>query len=205
MELHMTRRTQSLGGLLVIVGCLVAAPVGADVYTWIDAKGTTNVSNVPPPAGVRVIGTTHENPAAIARAEALHKADQDAQVRALSERVAELERAVGQAERTPPPATFHAAPPDYAPPPAQFTVTTLPYEQPNDIAPPYGLGCAWAGCPLGFYPAPFVVVSRGFDGRRSFGQRKHGNAFAGPRHRSMTPPRVAALAHTRPLLTARAR
>jgi len=200
----MTRRTQWLGGLLVVVGGLVAGPVSADVYTWIDAAGTTHVSNVSPPAGARVVSTTRENPAAIARAEALHKADQDAQVRALSDRVAELERAVEQAERAPPPAVF-AAPAAYAPPPAQFTVSTPADTQPEDVAPPFTLGCAWVGCPLGFYPGPIVVVSRGFEGRRNFAQRKHGSTFAGPRHRSMTPPRVPAPAHARPMFTARAR
>lgn len=200
----MTRRAHSWGAPLLLAGCLAASPASADIFTWIDAAGTTHVSNVSPPAGVRILGTTHENPAAIARAEALHKAEQDAQVRALSDRVAELQRAVEQAERTPPPAVY-AAPPAYAPAPAQFTVTTVPAAPPEDIAPPYTLGCAWAGCPLGFYPAPIIVVSRGFDGRRGFAHRRHASAFAGPRHRFVTPPRFGPPASTRPVFTARAR
>src|SRR5439155_26380625 len=34
----------------------------ADIYTWVDASGATNVSNLSPPEGVRVTRVTHENP-----------------------------------------------------------------------------------------------------------------------------------------------
>ena len=43
----------------------------ADIYTWVDASGSINVSNVAPPEGVRVTSVMHESaPAIAARAEA---------------------------------------------------------------------------------------------------------------------------------------
>src|SRR5690349_15788876 len=102
----MTPLTQSIRWVLLPAGWLAACAALADVYTWVDAKGNTNVSNLAPPAGARVVSTTHENPAAIARAEALQRAAQDTQLHALSDRVAELERAVEQAASTPPPPIY---------------------------------------------------------------------------------------------------
>jgi hypothetical protein len=36
-----------------------------DIYTWVDARGTVNVSNLPPPENVRVTKVTHGSPQAV--------------------------------------------------------------------------------------------------------------------------------------------
>ena len=47
---------------------MLAAALGtqlarADVYTWTDASGRLNVSNIAPPEGVHVSRVVHEDPA----------------------------------------------------------------------------------------------------------------------------------------------
>ena len=96
----------------------------ADVYTWVDVHGNVNVSNLAPPAGARVTSVAHESADVIARAEAARKAAQDAEVKALADRVAELERAAEQPMRGPPPVLVAGPPSGYgAPPPPQYAVT----------------------------------------------------------------------------------
>jgi hypothetical protein len=165
-----------------LLAALIATPAMADVYTWVDASGNVNVSNLAPPAGARVTAVAHESAGAAARAEAARKAAQEAEVRALSERVAELENAAQASRMAPPvygpPPGMIAAAPYAAPPPAprpQFVVTTMPSED-YDASPP-GYACAWAGCPLPFaggYYAPIVVVPPLFNHRHDrHGRRDH--------------------------------
>src|SRR5206468_1650630 len=134
-------------------------------------------------AGVRVTGVTHEDPAAIARAQAARAEAQDAQVRALSERVAELERSASG----PPPMTFVEPASSYpSSPQPQYTVSLMPSAPPEDVAPAYG--CAWVGCALPWGPAIYAApyfASRGFRGHDRNFRRSHGSAsphgFAAPR------------------------
>ena len=173
---------------------LTAASAAADVYTWVDAAGNVNVSNLAPPAGARVTAVAKETAGASARAEAARKAAHDAEVRALADRVAELESAAQAARMAPaygPPPPM-AAPLAYASPPApQFVVTTMPAAE--DVAPSPGYACAWVGCALpyasGFY-APVVVVAPGFNRRDRFGRHPHPHpaphVVGGPGH----PPRM---------------
>jgi hypothetical protein len=159
-----------------LAAALAAASATADVYTWVDASGKVNVSNLAPPAGARVTAVAKETATASERAEAVRKAAQDAEIRALADRVAELESAA-QASRMVPPygAPPMSAPLAYAAPPApQFVVTTMPAA--DDAPPSPGYACAWVGCGLpyagGFY-APVVVVAPGFNRRDRFGRRPH--------------------------------
>src|SRR5271170_6123092 len=91
-----------LNGLLrmalpaVVAGALCAQPAHADIYTWVDASGTINVSNIAPPDGVSVTHVVH---AAAPAAPQGDPAAHDAQVQALMQRVGELENAVESAQR----------------------------------------------------------------------------------------------------------
>jgi hypothetical protein len=159
------------------VGLLAAGVATADVYTWVDAHGSVNVSNLAPPAGARVTSVAHESADAIARAEAARKAAQDAEVQALADRVADLERAAEQSNRMPPPVFIGGPPPGYgAPPPPQYTVTTLPETTADDTGPSYAAGCAYVGCPLPIFAAPVVIVSSGSGHRSRATRRPHGVA-----------------------------
>src|SRR3954452_14923482 len=87
-----TLASASLAGLL-LAGFSQAAH--ADIYTWVDASGAVNVTNLPPPKSARVIHVVPDSPrppvtaADAAAAAAAARASQEAQ--ALSDRVHELE------------------------------------------------------------------------------------------------------------------
>ena len=126
----------------------------ADIYTWVDASGATNVSNLSPPEGVRVTRVTHENPQKPVRLETARDAAHDAEIQALSERVQQLQREVDLARTyapPPQPMAYPAIPP--APAPA-YAVDDMPAPtNPCDS----GFGCGyWWGQPLS--PANVVVV-----------------------------------------------
>jgi hypothetical protein len=164
------------------VGLLAAGLAAADVYTFVDAHGNVNVSNLAPPVGARVTSVAHESAGAIARAEAARKAAQDAEVQALADRVAELERAAEQSARVPPPVFFAGPPPGYgAPPPPQYTVTTLPEMPVDDVVPSLASGCAYVGCPLPVFAAPVIVVS-GSGHRSRSPRRPHAVTPVAPGH-----------------------
>ena len=42
-----------------LAGALCVQPAQADIYTWVDASGTINVSNLAPPDGVSVTRVVH--------------------------------------------------------------------------------------------------------------------------------------------------
>lgn len=137
----------------------------ADIYTWVDASGSINISNLAPPEGVRVAKVMHESaPAAAAREDAAREAARLAEVQALAERVRQLEDEVDFARRPmPPPMDYRAI---AAPPVVQYFVIAAPppVQYPVDVAPPASTGCdpTWMGCGLwwspGFYPPSVVVV-----------------------------------------------
>lgn len=160
-----------LGLLRAALPVILAGTVGlqlarADIYTWTDASGRVNVSNLAPPEGVRVTHVVHENaPTVVPRSDPARDAARDAEVQALAERVRQLQYEVDVARRQMPPQVEYRA---VAPPPAmpygmdvaspllQYAVTTA--------QPAYG-GCdvTWMDCGFGWgqgiYPAG-VVVSR---------------------------------------------
>jgi hypothetical protein len=133
----------------------------ADIYTWIDASGVTNVSNLPPPEGVQVTKILHGRPPEIvAREDAARDAARQAEAQALVERVRQLEDEVA-ARQAPPPMVY--APP---PPPVIQYIVEAPAPQIAYVAQPTpsysGCDPSWAGCALswfsGFYPASVLVV-----------------------------------------------
>jgi len=145
--------------LRTVFPVLVASTLGlqlahADIYTWADASGSVNVSNLAPPQGARVISVTHTNAADAARESAARDAARRAETLALEERVRQLE-ADAEARRQAPPQVVYPpipAPPsmqyryDPAPPPVQYTVYSSP--------PAYTMGCdpGWMDCGLGWFP-----------------------------------------------------
>ena len=173
----MARQVAALAFVLVLSGACVQR-AEADVYTWVDAAGNVNVSNLAPPAGTKVRSIAREDPAARARAEAARAAAKDTELRALTERVAELERANEPPAR--PPGPPYMGPPPYAvPPPPRFSVTMMPSAA-EEFTPPLLPSCGSLDCvpTLGspFYAPSVVVIAPPV-------HRHHGRAV----HRSRSP------------------
>src|SRR5579864_2424744 len=121
----------------VLAGTLGVPLAHADIFTWVDASGTINVSNLPPPDGVEVTKITHEDPPSPARVEAARAAAHQAEVQALEERVGQLESELVMAARQPP--TMVIYPPMPAPPVIQYVTEYAP------PAPQYDAGYAPTG------------------------------------------------------------
>jgi uncharacterized protein DUF4124 len=145
----------------------------ADVYTWTDAKGVLNVSNLAPPDDARVEKVVHD----VARAVVPPPAPvpvpvpdplAQAEVQTLAMRVRQLEYEVDLARRQAP------APFEYAslPPPPVMQYSAEPPLQPY-----YGCDPSWFGCSgfaFGGYPAGVVVLT-------APNVRRH-NPFRKPHH-----------------------
>jgi hypothetical protein len=136
----------------------------ADIYTWVDASGATNVSNLAPPEGARVTKILHASaPVTVAREDAAREAARQAETQALAERVRQLEDEIDMARRqVPPPVEYRPLP---APPVIQYVVDPAPpLMQYVNVAPPANTGCdpTWMGCGLwwvpGIYPASVFVL-----------------------------------------------
>jgi hypothetical protein len=154
----------------VLAGMLGLQAAHADIYTWTDASGAVNVSNLDPPKDARVISVTHTAPASAAREEAARDAARRAETQALEQRVRQLEDEVELARRAPAPQVVY--PPIPAPgrywtepapvQPVQYAVVTGP--------PAYNQGCdpSWLSCGLGWWPGfyPSVVFVRAPSFRR---------------------------------------
>jgi hypothetical protein len=173
----------------ILAGVLALPVAHAEIYTWIDASGGTNVSNLPPPDGAKVTKVQHSLPPEIAaREDAARDAARRAEAQALTERVHQLEdEAALAASRAPLPDYRPAAPP----PVVQYIVEPqpAPMQQAIETARPQSLygygGCdpTWWGCGLswfpGVYPASVIVVrSPGF---RSPRPPHNGQNVTGPR------------------------
>jgi len=76
----------------VVAATFGLRPAHADLYTWVDASGGVNVSNLAPPDGVRITNVIPASPTATHDAR---EAARDAEVQALTKRVRQLE---GQVE-----------------------------------------------------------------------------------------------------------
>jgi Domain of unknown function (DUF4124) len=162
----MLRRT--LWGLLwgIVAGMLYPPSVRADVYTWVDAGGVTNVSNLPPPESVRTSSVTRAAPKDPAREAALREAAREAEMRALNERVQQLQAEVEQSRREA--QQLVSTPPiQYAPAPAAPYVIVVSPPPPASPQPSsgcdYSWGNSWGNCGFGFWPGFYpssVVVLR---------------------------------------------
>lgn len=142
-----------------------------DVYTWVDANGKVNVSNLTPPDDATVSSVVHEAPRPpVPPAPIVVAAAPQADVQILAERIRQLEYEVEFARRQPPP------PVQYVPVPSQ---PMMQYATEPEPQPTYGwCDQAWNGCwnswgngwGFGAYPVGVVVLSspnfhRPFGGR----------------------------------------
>ena len=81
--------------LPAVLACTLGLqPAYADLYTWVDASGGVNVSNLAPPEGVRITNVIRATPKTTARDDP-REAVRDAEVQALTKRVRQLEDQVG--------------------------------------------------------------------------------------------------------------
>jgi Domain of unknown function (DUF4124) len=159
----------SLPALLVPVLLAIASNAMADIYAWVDASGTLNYSDVAP-EGVSATRVVQDGPHTMTRAEsaaAREASAQQAEMRALAERVRELEREVEVNTRQvvqPPPQYVAMPQPQYVAPPS------VPYS--------YGCDPAYLDCNP-FYGqsvfAPGVVLLPAHHFRHRF------QNFRGPR------------------------
>ena len=147
---------------VILAGTFGVQLAHADIYTWVDASGSINVSNLAPPDGVRVASVMHESaPATAARAEAAREAARQAEVQALAERVRQLEDIELAKGQAPPPVDYRAIPP---PPVIQYVVVPPPAQYAVNPAPPANTGCdpAWIDCGLwaipGIYPTSVFLL-----------------------------------------------
>ena len=157
--------------LPVLIASACALPLAhADIYTWVDDKGRVNITNFEPPEGAQVISVMRESKATkeaneaarVAAREREREALKEAEVRALAERVRQLQAEVEAAKRPPPPVVA-VAPPPYTPYTGAYSGEwTPPVAQYNIInASPVmggggngGGGCytGWPDCQFGYYP-----------------------------------------------------
>jgi len=179
----------------VLLALALSPAARAEIYTWVDAQGRTNISNLPPPDGARVTKVVHEappNPYNDAARDAARQAELDS----LAQRVDQLQAALQNAARQPPPppqTQFIVVP---AAAPVQYVSEPEPAPQAQDCN--YGWTCnGWwnPGFPP-FVSYIYVPASRGrnpphFNGHGGRGDR--GGDHGPPRR---PPMKSVALAHS---------
>ena len=134
----------------------------ADIYTWVDASGSINVSNLAPPDGVRVTSIMRASPPVATGDETARAAASQAKTQALEDRVRQLENEVELSRRqVPPPVEYGTIP---VPPVVQYIVEPPVFVQYAVSQPPptnnwcdASLNCGFAWAP-GFYPVSVVVL-----------------------------------------------
>ncbi len=179
-------RLQVAAWSAVLVCSFGPGPACADIYTWVDASGTVNISNLSPPEGVRVIRVAHEAPRnAAPREDSAREAVRQAELQALADRVRQLEN---EAEIAQPP----VLPPQvvYVPVPVP-----APVQYQAEMTPPAGGECdpawssCWGGWGSGFYPASVIVVRAPNFHRSPPGHRWHpGHRFPPGQSGHRSPP-----------------
>ena len=148
-----------LAALLWIAGL---PPASADIYTWVDAQGRVNISNLEPPEGARVTKVVretppHANPYNDAAREAARKAEQQAELTNLAQRVEQLQGELAVARQPPPVQPQIVVVPVVTP--VQYAAEPAPVVEAPDCSWGWG-GFGWngfgcnGGWGLGF--APFV-------------------------------------------------
>lgn len=166
-------------------------PAHADIYTWVDAAGIVNVSNLTPPESARVTNVIREGaPKPAAALDAARDTARRVEVQALAERVRELEDEIDHARRQAPVQVEYRSVPvptpvpyqvDPAPPPVQYAASA------NGGCDPSWISCGlWWGS--GIYPVS-VVVLRASNFRR-FPSINNGHRFPA-QHPQQHPMRVS--------------
>ncbi len=144
---------------LFLAGAVGSQPARADIYTWVDAAGTINLSNVAPPESVHVTNVLR----ASAKPAAAREAARQAEVQALEDRVRQLESEAESARRQPTPQMEYRA--AQSPPPIQYVAIPSPAPAPYAAAtvPSPNYGCdptqieCWLWAP-GAYPTGVVLI-----------------------------------------------
>src|SRR5882762_1593075 len=91
MSIMLTRLLQATL-VAVVAATFGLQPAHADLYTWIDASGGVNVSNLAPPEGARITNVVHtSSQKTTTRDDDAREAARDAEVQALTKRVRQLE------------------------------------------------------------------------------------------------------------------
>jgi hypothetical protein len=172
MQAHPFTQNGLLVCAVAVAASLAAAPAHADVFTWTDASGRLNMSNVEPPRDVHAQRIVQK--ALPKRASKPAAAAQASEVEALKERVAELEAEVDRARAisAAPPAPVVVVPPVVVAPPPQPPAPAVAYAPPPEVAPCDPLAF---GCPAFGYPVNIVVVRtpRFHRFRHTHGERPH--------------------------------
>lgn len=129
----------------------------ADIYTWVDASGAVNISNLSPPKSVRITSVIKERPLELlAREDVARNAARQAELQVLSDRVRQLESKLESTAQ--PQASSQII---YVPVPAP-TAAAVQYQA--NIPPLEAGGCDpfWAGCGgwwgSALYPTSVVFV-----------------------------------------------
>jgi len=179
MSTHLLRK-----GLPALLAFACGLPVAhAEIYTWTDESGRVNLSNLTPPAGVKVTRVVRESAPKVAsatpREEVARDTLRDAEVQVLAERVRQLQYEVELAKRPVPQPVEYRGPP--APPIIQYFAQ--PEVQYAAAAPPVYNGCDFGfDCALGwgsgYYPGSFVVLNSGQNRR---GHPGHGGGPIAPK------------------------
>ena len=152
---------------LTIAGALLlTSGAYADIFTYVDAKGRVNVSNIEPPEDARVTSIVRSKPSPPAPPEGTGDARGNPQVAALTRRIEQLEDELARNEPSPPPAPPVVYPTVVVPPPV-VTTQAIVYAVPPSPQPAYDYGCAswWSGCGLWWGPPVVFVGSTPVSGR----------------------------------------
>jgi hypothetical protein len=155
---------------------------GAEIYGWVDPSGDVTYSNLPPPKSARVFDVIPEapppSPQALANAAAAHESE----MRALNEKVQQMEQemqqARWQASAPPPPYYPSSAPTSYGPPPSYAPAYS------------YGNGCDAEQYDCGLWDGPIystgIVPFWGFRGHRDHDHDHDRDGFRHGHHFSHT-------------------
>jgi hypothetical protein len=161
-----------------LFGAVVSHAAHADIYTWTDKSGLVNISNLPPPDGVKPTRVMKElpKPPEEVRIAAI-EADRRAEVQMLESRVRQLEREADMARSTPPPMAY--MPPPQPMPSVNYVMNVAPPQQQGpgwNSGYGYGQGYCdngwsdWSDCNYsygggfypGFYGVPVFVIGQPF-------------------------------------------
>ena len=194
----MIRRAHAAVLVMITAGTLYPLLACADMYVWTDETGMSHISNLPPPPAGRLVSVTRAAPKDPEQDAALRETARQAEMRALNERVQQLEAEIQQAQLEPPPAIITPQP-TYAPPqPAPNVIVVSPPPAPSHPQPVVGCEYGWNNCANGFWPGFYptnVVVLR------HVGVRHHPAASSRAHEASWPPHRIA----SHPLSTGRAK
>jgi len=152
------------GLTLSFVGlCVWLSPVAhADIYTWTDAAGRVNVSNIAPPDAARITHVTRDISPKPDAAASRDNAEQN-DVRALADRVRQLEQELDVAKIAPTASVPVPTPPppavvtiwNYVAPPVSPVADAAFYAQPSYGACDFNCAPAWVSSA---YPAGVASI-----------------------------------------------